>query len=244
MANKLCIFSYNTRGFSAQKQLVCQKLVTIASNKIPIICTQETFILRSNSYKINKALPNFHIVFKAAKKDTFDKGRPKNGMFIALPSKYKEQVTDISPDYWRVQAVTINCGNARILLINSYFPVDSRNLDFNDNELLETIASILSVIDNNDFSDLIWCGDINADFIRATGHVQKVTDFVNDLKLTKAWDFFEADLTCVHEINDITYLSKIDHFFWNSDVTTYIEDCGVLNILENDSDHLPIYTAQ
>ena len=119
--------SYNTRGFSAQKQLVCQKLVTIASNKIPIICTQETFILRSNAYKISKALPNFHIVFKAAKKDTFDKGRPKNGMFIAIPAILKEKIIDVSPNHHRVQAALLTMNDEIFLIVNTYFPTDTRN---------------------------------------------------------------------------------------------------------------------
>ena len=77
MAEKLCIFSYNTRGFSEQKQLVCQNLSVIAGNKIPIICTQENFILHGNVHMINKALPEYHIVFKAAIKNSIDLGRPK-----------------------------------------------------------------------------------------------------------------------------------------------------------------------
>ena len=133
MATKICLFSWNSRGWGDQTQKVCKSLSLIAGDKVPIICNQENFLLRANAYMVNKALPNFHVVFKPAIKETLNGGRPKNGMFVAIPLKYKEQVTDVSPDHWRIQAVTIKCNeNATNLVINSYFPVDNRNLDHNN----------------------------------------------------------------------------------------------------------------
>ena len=63
-----------------------QKLVypCIVGSKIPIICNQENFLLRSNSYKIFQAVPGFHFFIKPAVKDVLDRGRPKNGMFIGI----------------------------------------------------------------------------------------------------------------------------------------------------------------
>ena len=100
----ICILSYNTRGFSEMKQSYCRLLVNeqTVGNKIPIICNQENFILRGNSFKINQALPGFYILINPAIKETHDRGRAKNGMFIAVPSSIKSQIEDVSPGYWRL----------------------------------------------------------------------------------------------------------------------------------------------
>ena len=89
----------------------------------PILCGQETFLLKGNSYKISQCLPNARIIFKKAEKDSFE-GRPKNGMFIAIPRELNELVRDVSPQHWRVQAVVLSVSHHRLLIINSYFPTD------------------------------------------------------------------------------------------------------------------------
>ena len=53
-------------------------------------------------------------------------GRPKNGMFIAVPMEIKENVRDISPTHWRIQTIIVNTLDSRILVINSYFPTDPK----------------------------------------------------------------------------------------------------------------------
>ena len=55
--SKLCIFSYNSTGFGICKQNMIQTLMTIAGNKIPIICNQENFVLNGNGYFFKKAFP-------------------------------------------------------------------------------------------------------------------------------------------------------------------------------------------
>ena len=61
----------------------------------PILCNQENFLLRANGYKIKKFLAGAHVIVKGAVKSSYDNGRPKNGMFIAVPAEIKEFVTDI-----------------------------------------------------------------------------------------------------------------------------------------------------
>ena len=135
----LCILSYNSRGFGTFKQEYCRQLTSsvVVGNKIPILCNQEHFILRGNSYRINQALPNAHIVVKPAVKDSHTKGRPKGGLFIAVPDYFKSSIQDVSPTYWRLQAVLVKTQGSIILLINSYFPVDPRTMNIDENELSE-----------------------------------------------------------------------------------------------------------
>ena len=137
----------------------------VIGNRIPIICNQENFILRGNIYKILQALPGFHVIINPAVKSNLDRGRPKGGMFIAVPDSIKSQVSDVSPGHWRVQAVTISSTNAKTLLINSYFPCDSgRQAGGNLDEVIEVIAVIKRIVEKNQCDSLILCGDINTDF--------------------------------------------------------------------------------
>jgi hypothetical protein len=131
----LCILSYNSRGFGTFKQEYCRQLTSSAviGNKIPILCNQEHFILRGNSYKISQALPNSHIVVKPAVKDSHTRGRPRGGLFIAVPDYFKNNIQDASPSYWRLQAVLIKTQGFTILLINSYFPVDPHTMNIDEN---------------------------------------------------------------------------------------------------------------
>ena len=139
-------------------------------------------------------MENFHCFIKPAVKNSHDSGRPKNGMFISVPLELRDITKDVSPNHWRVQAIVITVQNKRILIINSYFPVDKRTINLDDNDALETLEAINSTIDDNEFDTLVWTGDINADFSRNSGHVRAVDNYVSENNLLKAWNKFEVDL--------------------------------------------------
>ena len=63
-------------------------------------------------------------------------------MFIAVPKIIQNNVTDVSPGFWRIQAVSIKSSSSTILLINSYFPQDPKTMKFDENELKLTIQYI------------------------------------------------------------------------------------------------------
>ena len=90
---QVCVLSYNSRGFCESKQQFCDNLSTnLCGNRIPILCIQEHFLLRGNSYIAQQALPQSHIFFKPAVKTDQDNGRPKNGMLIAVPKNIKDKL--------------------------------------------------------------------------------------------------------------------------------------------------------
>ena len=102
MDDKVCIYSYNSRGFDRTKQDILKTLLLISSDSVPIIFNQENFLLKANGYIIKKCLPDHHIIFKPATKKGLH-GRPKNGMFIAVPNCLKESLKDVSPPSARIQ---------------------------------------------------------------------------------------------------------------------------------------------
>ena len=239
----VCVLSYNSRGFSDIKADFIKLLVsdTVTGNKIPFLCNQENFLLKDNSYKIKQAIPDFQLVINPAIKKDLNHGRPSNGMFIAFPDSIKNQVTDVSPGFWRLQAVKIKFMSSNLLLINSYFPTDPQRNNADNAELLETLGHIKQIIEKNSFDTVLWAGDINSDFSRNSNHTRAVKDALEDLGLLEAWDQFTTDFTCTHEMLGQTFTSTLDHFFWNPVFCTSVIDAGVLHLPGNMSDHSPIY---
>ena len=243
MTDKVCIVSYNSRGFSDIKVEFMKLLLSnqVTGNKIPILCNQENFMLRENAYKLKQALPDYQLLINPAIKKDLTSGRPSNGMFIAFPNNIKNHVTDVSPGFWRVQAVKIGFKASSVLLINSYFPTDPQRAGADHSELLETLTFIKQIIEQHSSSAILWAGDINSDFARNSDHTLAVKDVLHDLGLLVAWDKFEADFSCSHELLGQTFTSLLDHFFWDNRFSQSVTDAGVLHLPGNMSDHQPIY---
>ena len=176
-----------------------------------IILNQENFLLRNNGYLAKNALPQHHLIIKPASKAGLE-GRPKNGMFIAVPSLMKEFAKEMIVSSDRLQCVIVELKSCKMLLINSYFPTDPRT-DFDENELLMLFAEIERVVAECEFDHVVLGGDFNADFKRKSKFVSMVNDFVGKLELERSWSLFSADFTHVSERDGKTYTSLIDHFF-------------------------------
>ena len=237
----VCIFSCNSRGFNQEKQDLCKMLMINSEKYFPILCNQENFLLQSNNFKVKQCLQNAHIFFKAATKDSIN-GRPKNGMFIAVPDELKEYVVDVSPNHWRVQAIILLTPKNKMLIINSYFPTDPQVLNFDPSELLTTSA-INDVLNANEFDSVIWTGEINGDFIRQTKFTSIIESFINEKSLVKSWDKFAIDFTHLFDIENHSYTSILDHFFWSENISNNILLADVLHLPNNLSDHCPIYCS-
>ena len=178
---KLCVFSYNSRGFGKEKEAFCNFLLSnkFVGDKIPILCNQEHFILRGNCYRIEQAFPQCHTLIKPAMKENFDNGRARNGMFIAVPKVLINKPLDVSPLHWRVQAALLTCMNSKILIINTYFPVDDRNSkNCESTELVEVLEVIKSIVHKYAHDKLLLLGDINANFSRRSPHCLYVVNFI------------------------------------------------------------------
>ena len=102
--------------------------------------------------------------------------------------------------------------------------------------------SIKSVLSRTEFSSIIWAGDINADFVRATNHMETVQEVLDELNLFTLWEDYEVDFMCVSEANEVSRVSKLDHFFLSQNLRNQVEDAGVIHNIENKSDHCPIYS--
>ena len=139
----------------------------------------------------------------------------------------------------RVQACLINFPRSRILWLNSYFPTDPQAANFDDTELRETIAAIKAIIENNEHDEVLWQGDINADFIRRSKYVEIVTDALEEINVVSVWNNFPIDFTYCSPTE--ASFSTIDHSLVSEGLESSIRDAGVIHLGDNVSGHSPIY---
>ena len=64
--------------------------------------------------------------------------------------------------------------------------------------------------------------------------------FIDECQLRSTWEDFNIDFSHYQEINGVSYVSTIDHFFINESFN-FLVDSGVLHDPSNMSDHCPIY---
>ena len=82
------------------------------------------------------------------------------------------------------------------------------------------------MIQNNEYDDVLWTGDLNADFGRRTKFVRIVEDFLSKRNVRKSWDHFPVDFTHVTEREGKTFTSVLDHFLWNEGFHQNVLDAG------------------
>ncbi len=236
--SNLCIISYNSRGFNASKRDFLHNLSRVAGCHT-IIFNQENFLLKNNGYIARKVLPDHHVILNPATKDDLE-GRPKNGMFIAVPKCLKEKVKEVPVKSKRIQSIRVTLEDRTFLLINSYFPTDPR-VDFDENNLLLLLSEIEDIIETSTFDHFVLGGDINADFTRNTKFVRIIEEFINKIGVCRSWNEYPVEFTHFMERDGITHISTIDHFYRNDMFTEQIVDAGALHLIENQSDHCPIF---
>ena len=137
--------------------------------------------------------------------------------------------------------ITISFASKKLLVINSYFPTDPKVNDFDTSDLLSTLSSISDILENEDYNAAVWAGDINASFLRNTKFTSLIDEFLEEKTLVKAWDKFPIDFTHSMELENKTYTSTLDHFFWRENLSNSVSSADVLHIPENTSDHCPIF---
>ena len=107
----------------------------------------------------------------------------------------KDRVMTKNP---RIQAQILNFEHSKLLWVNSYLPNDPLTVDFDESELLEVLNEIERILDNSEYDDVLWCGDINWEMSRQTGFSLTVRRFLDRLGLTSLWEHHDIDYTHVH----------------------------------------------
>ena len=236
----ICIYSYNSRGSSEEKLDFISDFIDISRNQIPIFCIQEHFLLRNNLYKLTKYFRNSSVLSVPAFKDfnIQEKGRPKGGLSIIIPKKMRKFTKILKCDSWRIQPILLSMNNVKYLIINTYFPTDSKGENDDCHELEYCLNEIKAIININDFDNLYLVGDQNCEFSRSSRHVKLIKEFVEDTQMFDIWKMFPVDFTYSFECeNGRSSFIVLDHIFTLKRSENDIIDAGVLHLVQNLSDH-------
>ena len=193
--DSICMFSYNSRGLAKINRICVTYLCSIPIIIIQFSATRKIFYLKVIDIKSNNVFRTQRIFLQKKLSKIHWEGRPMNGMFIAVANDITENVLDVSPNHWRVQAITLKANNNRILNHKYVFPTDRRTTNFDTTELQTTLSAISDVLNANDFDNIVWAGDINADFGRRTKFTGIIEDFVSEKLLIKSWDIYKIDFS-------------------------------------------------
>ena len=138
----------------------------------------------------------------------------------------------------------ITLENKKHLVINSYFPTDPKNVNGNNIELENLLAEIKSIINSNKCDFVYLVGYLNCDFLRNTVHVKTIEAFMNSTNLYSIWQDYPIDYTYSCEnVSNHTSTFTLDHILTLTSSKQYIPSAGVLHLVENMSDHEPIYAV-
>ena len=190
--------SYNSTGISADKCCFVNKLCE--DNDVAFMSIQEHFKNSKTTDKYFRGkFENFSsYVIPGYRPSGQDSGRPKAGL-AQLSSKHLDIRKDrVKTTSFRIQAQVLNFPTSRILWINTYFPTDPQTLAFDDSELMEVLGELTKIIENTDYTDIVWNGDINWDPRRNSGFSREVKSFVDRTGLVPLWDVHPVDYTHIH----------------------------------------------
>ena len=188
----------------------------ICESQILIFCIQEHFTMINNLYKLSKAFPNFSVLSVPAIKDcnVQDRGRPKGGLSIILPKVLRKSIKLIKSDYWRIQPILLTIGKMKYLIINTYFPTDSKKPNDDCEELQTCRGHINSIINMNKFNHVWFVGDQNYEVSRNTNHVRMIKNMVEESNFYDLWSDYEVDFTYSFESeNGHSVHTVLDHIF-------------------------------
>ena len=187
----LTVISYNSTGFNNQRADFICDILDKRQRQNCIFAIQEHFIFERNLVKIEKSLPNDLVVYSIGSfKDNtrIKRGRGKGGLSLIWHTSIDHITSRIQvKNSKRLQALILDLPGGKILLINAYFPQDTQNDHYDEQDLLGTLAAIECTMENNLHDQAILLGDFNSDFNRDTRFVQTVKTFCMAHSLVTAW---------------------------------------------------------
>ena len=101
----------------------------LPSNRINIFSIQEHFLLRNNLYKLSNAFEDYAVIDKPAYKNFYsaNSGRPMGGLVTSMPKRCRKFVELVNCNSWRLQPFLLKLQKETIMVINTYFPTDSKS---------------------------------------------------------------------------------------------------------------------
>ena len=161
----LSVLSYNCRGFSKQKSnFLCDLIDDIDPD---IICVQETWLLDSNSGSLGDVSEQFmyHAVAGVDHCQNLLPGHVPGGVAIFFDKKLSKHIRPVFSGLYHICGVKYANLNVNILICYLYMPCD-KQISCVQDEYIETLNSIETLRQSDNFIGMLLAGDWNMDFMR------------------------------------------------------------------------------
>ena len=123
------------------------------------------------------------------KDDVLLSGRPYGGVAILWKREFCKHVTPLKVSCRRLCAVKVHLEEARekLLLLNCYMPCDTYLQNECNDEFLEVMDAVESLVAEHSECRVIWGGDFNADTARGNAHDRYYKQVVERLGFVDLW---------------------------------------------------------
>ena len=168
LQKQICITSYNSTGLGLGPIKFIDTLLLFSS----ILCLQGHFLedsgdkKHSNTNKLRKSFPSHDMFITPAFKadNQVCRGRAKGGLATLWHPSLTKYVSKLKSNHFRILGTKFSIPSGPLLIINTYFACDPRKDDFDDTELLGTLADINNLIISSECLNVLIAGDLNCHF--------------------------------------------------------------------------------
>ena len=157
---KLCVKSFNCKGFKPRNYSYVKKLFEDAS----ILLIQEHWLYNFECDNFSKILINSSYHAKSSMPDNvLLKGRPYGGTAIIYRNNLNAKITPLNTSTPRLCAVMMESNQYNLIIVCVYMPTDSTE---NDEEFSDILEEITSLYHQYTEYEVIIGGDFNCDETR------------------------------------------------------------------------------
>lgn len=231
------IISYNLHGFNQGSALLCEFCNTI---KPEIIFIQEHWLSSINLDKLHAlSRADYHCTASSAMEDVISagilRGRPFGGLGVLIRNDIASNAKCLAA---AERFIVVRIG--KLILINVYAPVYSKNYDRNS-VTLEMLANINEILSDKSPDDVIVIGgDFNINMTKQCDISDLFLQFVNSNNLAMCNRSESCQINYTFANQAMTQFSCIDYFAISKSITDNFNIAETLDLEPNHSDHLPI----
>ena len=166
------------------------------------------------------------------------KGRGKGGLATLWDKSLTKYVSLVKCSSFRLQATKFSFPCGDLLLINTYFPCDPQQANFNENELLSVLTEMKTKMVEEKCTFNLVLGDLNCHFLRQTGFTNLIENFFQEINFKVFWEnpdqdenhlIQSIDFTNCQTRNNQMSTSTIDHFVSNERMFNCVAEAGVIH---------------
>ena len=242
MAN-MKLVSYNCRGLPYDTVKFKSKpfVFKILDNpETDIVCFQETFYTKQDLPFLNCISPNFHGVGTATvdAESGIIRGHASGGVAILWRSKFDKIVKPVMFDLNWIVGIELNFNDRRCIILNVYMPCES---DDHEDDYLNNLGKITSILDDLDCTCVYLIGDWNADMGGST-FGEYLLHFIEEAKLKFSSKLLLPDDSFTFMSEAWSTTSWLDHCISTADGHSSIEKI-VIDYDGAISDHFPVHIS-